>query len=417
MPQSNPLNYHIMAILRNLWLRGGSQKLAGAVLYTRKGETIARELAAAVSNPRTTAQMSQRVRLSNVVNFYKVSAKWMRGAFESKAENQSDYNAFVAANLTASQVALTKSQAAAGAAVVAPYKITQGSINPISWASTGTTLPTSDLYVGDLTITGTTTVGQFSAALEAANNLLDGMQLSFVQYIQQVDAQGTPYVTCRAYEVVLNTTNSQLLSSYMPIDILAVTTGDNPALAVNTSDFTGGFAMILSLTTGTTIKVSSANVILTSDNTYYASYTTAAVQQAAIESYGTGTEIFLSSSSANQSSTPSLAQSILYATIGGATYRAGDTYPSMSAYAGQSFTIKMAATIPADAVISVISYTEVSGQEREATNVSYQGDTITGTGYSYSGTSPLTKLRVTISGSQYDISFASSGDGSGEGLQ
>ena len=405
-----------MAILKNLWLRGGSQKLAGAVLYTRKGETIARELAAAVSNPRTTAQMSQRVRLSNVVNFYKVSAKWMRGAFESKAENQSDYNAFVAANLTASQVALTKSQAATGAAVVAPYKISQGSINPISWSNTGTTLPTSDLYVGDLAITGTTTVGQFSAALEAANNLMDGMQLSFIQYIQQVDAQGTPFVTCRAYEVVLNSGNSQLLSSYMPIDILAVSSGENPALAVNTSEFTGGFAVILSLTTGTTIKVSSANVVLTSDNTYYASFTTAAVQQAAIDSYGTGTEIFLSSSSANQSSTPSLAQSILSVTIGGTTYRAqAGTIPAAT-YAGATISIKMAAAVSSSAVVSVSSNRTDAPQGQDNVVSSINGDTITATGYAYTGAEDVIIIRVTIDGNQYEIDFRTPGGGSGEGL-
>lgn len=406
-----------MAILKNLWLRGGSQKLAGAVLYTRKGETIARELAASVSNPRTTAQMSQRVRLSNVVNFYKVSAKWMRGAFESKAEKQTDYNAFVAANLTASQVALTKSQAATGAAVVAPYKISQGSINPISWSSTGTTLPTSDLYVGDLTITGTTTVGQFSAALEAANNLMDGMQLSFIQYIQQVDAQGTPYVTCRAYEVVLNSANSQLLSSYMPIDILAVSAGENRALAVNTSEFTGGFAMILSLTTGTTIKVSSANVVLTSDNTYYASFTTAAVQQAAIDSYGTGTEIFLSSSSANQSSTPSLAQSILSVTIGGTVYRAQTGSIPASTYAGAAITIKMASAVSSSAVVSVSSTRVVSPQGQDNVISSISGDTITATGYAYTGAEDVIIMRVTIDGNEYEIDFRTPGsESSGGGL-
>ena len=405
-----------MAILKNLWLRGAKQRMGGAVLYSRMGETIARELAPSVANPRTTAQMSQRVRLANVVNFYKVSAKWMRGAFESKAENQSDYNAFVAANLTASRVALTKSQAATGAAVVAPYKISQGSINPISWSNTGTTLPTSDLYVGDLTITGTTTVGQFSAALEEANNLLDGMQLSLIQYIQQVDAQGTPYVTCRAYEVVLNSANSQLLSSYMPIDILAVSTGANPALAVNTSEFTGGFALILSLTTGTTIKVSSANVILTSDNTFYDSFTTAAVQQAAIDSYGVGTEIFLSSANANQASTPSLAQSILYATIANSTYRAGDNYPLIAGYSGQSFSIKMAATIPADASVRVLSQSSLNTTSHPATDVTYTGDTITGTGYVYSEATYLRKLRVEINGSTFDIDFTSPDSGSGEGI-
>ena len=390
--------------------------MAGAVLYSRMGETIARELAASVSNPRTTAQMSQRVRLSNVVNFYKVSAKWMRGAFESKAENQSDYNAFVAANLTASRVALTKSQAAAGAAVVAPYKITQGSINPISWSNTGTTLPTSDLYVGDLTITGATTVGQFSAALEAANNLLDGMQLSLIQYIQQVDAQGTPYVTCRAYEVVLNSANSQLLSSYMPIDILAVSAGENRALAVNTSEFTGGFAMILSLTTGTTIKVSSANVVLTSDNTYYDSFTTAAVQQAAIDSYGEGTEIFLSSSTANQSSTPSLAQSILSVTIGGVTYRAqAGTIPA-STYAGATIAIKMASAVSSSAVVSVSSTRVVAPAGQNNVVSSINGDTITATGYDYTGGEDVIIMRVTIDGNQYEIDFRTPGSDSGEGI-
>lgn len=388
--------------------------MGGAVLYSRMGETIARELAASVANPRTTAQMSQRVRLSNVVNFYKVSAKWMRGAFESKAENQSDYNAFVAANLTASRVALTKSQAATGAAVVAPYKISQGSINPISWSNTGTTLPTSDLYVGDLAITGTTTVGAFSAALEEANNLLDGMQLSLIQYIQQVDAQGTPYVTCRAYEVVLNSASTQLLSSYMPIDILAVSTGANPALAVNTSDFTGGFAMILSLTTGTTIKVSSANVILTSDNTFYDSFTTAAVVQAAIDSYGEGTEIFLSSASANQQSTPATAQSIISATIGGNVYRSGNVGPAANTISGAEVTFRMATAVGATTATALV---EVTDDDRQAlTSVTVAGNTITGTLPTIAATTRIQGLRVTVAGSTYRLGFTNPTSDSGEGI-
>ena len=403
-----------MAILKNLWLRGAKQRMAGAVLYSRMGETIARELAASVANPRTTAQMSQRVRLSNVVNFYKVSAKWMRGAFESKAENQSDYNAFVAANLTASRVALTKSQAATGAAVVAPYKISQGSINPISWSSTASTLPVSDLYVGDLTITGTTTVGAFSAALEAANNLLDGMQLSLIQYIQQIDAQGTPYVTCRAYEVLLNSASTQLLSSYMPIDILAVSTGANPALAVNTSDFTGGFALILSLTTGTTIKVSSANVILTSDNTFYDTFTTAAVQQAAIDSYGAGTEIFLSSASAGQQSTPATAQSIISATIAGNVYRSGNVGPAANTISGAAITFRMATSVNATTITGVVV---VTANDRQAlTELTASGNTITGTLPTMAATTRIVGLRVTIDGSTHSLEFNNSTSGDGEGL-
>lgn len=319
-----------MAILKNLWLRGGSQKLAGAVLYTRKGETIARELAASVSNPRTTAQMSQRVKLANVVNFYRISAGWMRGAFENKTEKQTDYNAFVSANLTGSQVYLTKQQANVGAAVIAPYRIAQGTLNPINWTNVDTELPTSDLYVGNLELSAATTVGELSQALIANNALAAGMQLSLIQYIQQTDDNGTPYAVCRAYEMIINPTSNQLVNAYIPTALLVKSAGANASLAVNTANFTGGFALLLSRTEGAVIKVTTASVILTSDNTYYASYTTDAAKQSAINSYGEGNDIFLSSAIAGQmGGSYATNANVLSIVIGGQTILNGGTWPEL----------------------------------------------------------------------------------------
>ena len=192
-----------MAILKSLIVRGGRKQIGGMVLYSRNGETIARELAPQVSNPRTPAQMEQRVKLSNLVSFYRANAGWMKGAFENKKERESDYNAFVAANIGNSMVALSKADVAAGAAVVAPYKITSGSLPIVETVLNGHDL-VSNLYVGAQTIGSSTTIGELSTALLANNNgLEEGMQISVIINLQLASAgTGVPYITARAYAMV-----------------------------------------------------------------------------------------------------------------------------------------------------------------------------------------------------------------------
>lgn len=313
-----------MAILKNMWLRGASQKLGGVVLYTRAGETVARELAPAIQNPRTESQMSQRVRLANVVNFYKASASWMRGAFESKPAKQSDYNAFVSANLTASEVALTKSEAATGAAIVAPYRVTAGSLPSISWTSTDTSTPVSSLIVGNFDFGSATTVGQFASGLLANNNIPAGAQLSVIIFDQTVDGQGVPYINTRKYEVLLNAGNIQPLRNYIPETLLRVNEAETNNLGINLQGINGGFVMVLSHTTGSSLRVSTQNVILTPTNTLYTRYTSSSQRAEAIRSYGESTDVFLDSNAANYA--PGSAASgpqITGMSIGGQTYAPG----------------------------------------------------------------------------------------------
>lgn len=289
-----------MAILRSIYLKGATQKLGGVVLYQAQGRTLARELAPSVSNPRTPSQMEQRVRLANVVAVYRANRLWMAGAFEDKKQAESDYNAFVSANLANSLVATSKSEAAAGAAVVAPYKVTSGSLPTIEH-SIATNLIVSNCYLGALTISSSTTIGQLSAAiLNNNNNIREGMQLSLIINLQQLNSEtGIPYIVTRAYEMIINAQATALITDYFPGSIL-VSTGDaNNALAFSFANQGYGAAtFIISETTGGKTRVSTQSLTMFGSNATYTQYTSELAWQTAISSYGDGSENFLSSESA-----------------------------------------------------------------------------------------------------------------------
>lgn len=318
-----------MAVLKNLVMRGASQRLGGMVLYQLKGQTLARELAPAVSNPRTPAQMDNRVRLQNVVSVYRANKNWMPGAFENKKERESDYNAFVSANLSTSQVAFTKEQAAAGAAVAAPYKISSGSIPSIEQQVTDSVLITN-LYLGNMDITPATTVSEFAAALIANNNgIVQGMQLSLILNIQQVNqATGIPYIITRAYEVLLNPSSSDLLSDYIPGNMLSAGAGEGSPLTADLSEQGNGAAsFILSHTVSATTHVSEQSMIMYGSLTVYNSYTSADAITQAVASYGENQVNFLDSNSAQNSSSVPLAVGISAMSYQQALYTAGSEVP------------------------------------------------------------------------------------------
>lgn len=293
-----------MAILKSLVIRGASQRLGGMVLYTRSGETIARELAPAVSNPRTRVQMEQRVKLGNVVAMYRANRSWMAGSFEDKAEKESDYNAFVKANISNNKVALTKQHIAAGAGVVAPYQITSGSIPAVDNIGTQTGIY-SNIYTGNLILTSTTTVQQFTSAILANNNgIVEGMQLSLVVNFQRRnESLAVPYIVARAYEVILSLSDTTPLSEYFPEGILEVREDSGRPLAYDGSLFgDGAAAFILSHTISGKTKVSSQTLVMYGNQSIYSIYTSAIAVTSAIQSYGTTDTRFLDSNEAKEAS-------------------------------------------------------------------------------------------------------------------
>lgn len=291
-----------MAIIKNVVMRGASKQMGGVVFYTRSGETVARELAPAVSNPRTRPQMENRVKLGNVVGVYRANRAWMPGAFEDKLEKETDYNAFVRMNISNNAVALTKQHIAEGAAVAAPYRITSGSLQSIEHLRTTTGLVTN-LYTGALVITSATTVGQLSQALIQNNNgITEGMQLSLVINIQRRNNNtGMPYIVLRTYELIINNASSEPVAEYFPLELVMTQESEgNPLMFEGSTLGDGAAAFILSKTEAGKTKVSSQNMALFGSQATYSIYTSAAAVRAAIESYGETADNFLDSGSASR---------------------------------------------------------------------------------------------------------------------
>lgn len=84
---------------RSLFWSTASGKLGDIVLRSVRGETIASKYQPQVANPRTIAQMSNRILFADAVKFYRhANDNLFKFAYEDKKSNESDYNAFMRYN-------------------------------------------------------------------------------------------------------------------------------------------------------------------------------------------------------------------------------------------------------------------------------------------------------------------------------
>lgn len=285
-----------------MWLRGAKKKLGGTVLYTQGGRTLQRELAPEVKNPKTPAQMGQRVKWANLVAFYRANSGWMPKAFENKKATQSDYNKFMSLNASRSRIYLTKEQARQGACVVDSYQVSDGTLQPVD------VFPTAQDWVTNLYLTGldkldeTTTLAAFSSALLSSNaGLRSGDQISFIRVTQLFNNTTViPYVQVRAYELLINAQGSGLVKDYWPIELVGLGEEQGtPALMVNNNNKQGGFAIIVSRTQGGRVLVSPSQITQVNMAAVINQYSSSAALADAIASYGQGDEVFLDSKGAN----------------------------------------------------------------------------------------------------------------------
>lgn len=290
-----------MAVLQNMWLRGAKKKLGGTVLYTQGGRTLQRELAPEVKNPKTPAQMGQRVKWSNLVAFYRANSGWMPKAFENKKATQSDYNKFMSLNASSSRIYLTKEQARQGACVVDSYRVSDGTLQPIDIFPAANNWVTNLYLTGLNKLDGTTTVAAFSTALLASNaGLRSGDQISFIRITQLFNnTTSIPYIQVRAYEMLINEQGPGLVKDFWPIELVALgQEQETPAIMVKNNNKQGGFALIISRTQGGRVLVSPSQVTQVNMADIIKQYSSDAALAKAIESYGQGDDVFLDSKAA-----------------------------------------------------------------------------------------------------------------------
>lgn len=349
-----------MAIVENFWLKGQKKKLGGSVIYQAMGQTRQRALASEVRNPRTTSQMNQRVKWANLVNLYRANQSWMKYAFETKKQTQSDYNKFMSLNVTGSNIFLTKDIAAAGGCVVQAYQITQGSLPsietvydaPNDWWGT-------NIYLGPGFIFSNTSVAAFTRTLLQYNPAIrEGDQLSFIRLSQMTNADnGAPYVIVRKYEVVLSSDNTLPLSTYLPLDYIDSNEFSSMAqLVVKNSGNAGGFVLVLSRTVSGRTLVSSQRIVVANNSAIIDEYSSPAALAAAIASYGQSDEPFLTSTTANRAGLQYTPLSVLSMDIGDVSYTAGSVLRLTKADASKSIRIRFSGEVTGVVDYIIVNY-------------------------------------------------------------
>lgn len=104
----------------SLFWGNGSGKLGQSVFYRAGGEQRNRTYVKNVKNPKTKAQMSNRIQMLNLSTIFKELADILRYSFPNRPSKESGFNAFVKANKSATSSVNLKSNLEEG--IVAPYQ-------------------------------------------------------------------------------------------------------------------------------------------------------------------------------------------------------------------------------------------------------------------------------------------------------
>ena len=114
---------------RSLFWGQASGKLGEAVYYRSGGEQRTRTYVGKIKNPKTYAQMVNRLPMANLVAVYRALRPWLKGAFENKPARRSDFNEFFALNKSRLSYVQTKGDAALGLFVPNDLKLSRGTIS------------------------------------------------------------------------------------------------------------------------------------------------------------------------------------------------------------------------------------------------------------------------------------------------
>ena len=274
-------------------LNGIIKKMTGSAgqltFKTVNGQTVVSEKVTVVKNARTAGQQRQRMKWVNIVRMYSGIAPLLKNGFEKKMAQQSDYNMFVRLNSAASPVYLTKSEADGGGCIAAPYQITQGSLPSIVVSGEGAEAKT-DIALGSLTISASTTVAEFAKAVVDNNADFDyGDQISFYDVLQRVNAETQiPYCQFSASYVVLDKNSTvKLLDQVNKAGFASV----GGVLAHGEDEGDGVFAWVHSRYDGGKTRVSTQFLI--NNNSLLDDYRSDDAYAAACKSYGGVSTVFL----------------------------------------------------------------------------------------------------------------------------
>ena len=162
-------------------------KLGQAVYYRSNGEQRTRTYLRQFVNRKSPAQMANRVKWPNLVNFYRVAKPFIEKGLATKT-SQSTYNKFISENIGSSTTYLTKSMAMAGSSIIAPYVVTSGDLGVVSMISATESQFKVEANFPDVTL------AQLSTSLINQNEGLQmGDRITFLVFSQELMTDGSGY--------------------------------------------------------------------------------------------------------------------------------------------------------------------------------------------------------------------------------
>ncbi len=272
-----------MAVSYHLFLKGLSGKLGPITFRTmpKGGTVVSRTITE--NHSRSEKQQLQRLQFGNISAVYSLIKNCLKNAFETMAQGQSLYNAFLSVNLKSNvKVYLPKTAKQLGAALLAPYCISMGSLPSVTVQRNAQGGYVSNVCLGALTIGAGTTVGQLARAVVRHNESFEyGDSISFLLGKQRYsDDLDIPVASVCHHKVVLDPADGRPLWSVVePYGFQS----DNHRLSAM-MDLPEGALAWIHWREGHTIQVSSQHLVMTSD--MYMDYTDSDAFHASAHSYG-----------------------------------------------------------------------------------------------------------------------------------
>lgn len=128
LKQFTNLNLQFVMAKNSLFWGKARGKLGEIVLYRAGGEQRSRTYVKKVKNPKSLAQMRQRVKLGSLVSFFRTTSNVLRYSFPNRPQRQSGFNAFVAESLPVATTALPRKFADQGFSIPLNYHISKGNV-------------------------------------------------------------------------------------------------------------------------------------------------------------------------------------------------------------------------------------------------------------------------------------------------
>lgn len=243
-------------------------RIGDNVLYVSKGEQNIIKYQKNVSNPRSNGQMYQRARFSNAGRFFTRGRKaFFKFAFENKKGAQSDFNAFMAANINRTCLISKSALQVEGYPAIGKFIMSQGSLTAVNCRIV------NDYWQANFNIRYQTpaplSVGDLSKLLISTNNYEQGDILTFVflntsgiSILPEVKPQGNFYTEWMIKQFRVNVADQTPLSNYEMRAVSRVWDGVSYMTLTDLEDSQllnsayGGFVCVHSRNTAQGLKVS-----------------------------------------------------------------------------------------------------------------------------------------------------------------